>query len=88
MSKFLSLEPFILEDEKSDAKNESIGQKLEKLSKKLKKLGFSSQKNEKIPTPMVLSPNSSVDSLESFDTKDKELESEYSSSQEGLPTEG
>ena len=80
-SQNLNLEP--LEDEKSDAKNESIGQKLEKLSKKLKKLGFSSQKNEKIQTPMVLSPNSSVDSLDSFDTKDKKLESEYSSSQEG-----
>ena len=34
-SQNLNLEP--LEDEKSDAKNESIGQKLEKLSKKLKK---------------------------------------------------
>ena len=28
------------EDEKSDAKNENVGQKLEKLTKKLKKLGL------------------------------------------------
>ena len=70
------------EAKKSDVENEKIGQKLEKLLKKfvveLKKLA-----NKKAQPSLVLSQNSSADSLYNFDKEKPNFESEYSSLQDG-----
>ena len=79
-SQNLDFESF--EAEKSDVKNEKIGQKLEKLSKKfvvdLKKLA-----NKKTQPSLVLSQNSNADSLYNFDKEKPNFDSEYSSLQDG-----
>lgn len=79
-SQNLDFESF--EAEKSDVKNEKIGQKLENLSKNfvadLKKLA-----NKKTQPSLVLSQNSSADSLYNFNKKKPNFESQYSSLQDG-----